>query len=94
MSALNLAFGFTFEDIYDDQSLGRVDEAFLDQVGGADADLHARLVAARAAPDDLDDKAEADLLLELAPFVDAFTGKLFGIADELGALSGDRKSVV
>ena len=64
------------------------DEAFLDQVGVVDAELRARLVSARAAPDDLDDKAEADLLLELAPFVDAFTGKLFGISDELSALSG------
>lgn len=88
MSELNLAFGFTFDDLYDDQSLGRVDKAFLDHVGGVDAELRARLVSARTAPDDLDDKAEADLLLELAPFVDAFTGKLFGISDELSALSG------
>ena len=91
MSELNLAFGLTFEDLYDDTALGRVDTAFIDHVDKIDAGLKARLLAAREAHDSpgaLDDKAEADLLLELAPFVDAFTGALFGIADELGALSG------
>lgn len=88
MSELNLAFGLTFADLYDDAALTRIDAAFLAHVGGVAAELQARLVAARAAPDAMDAKAEADLLLELAPFVDAFTGELFGISDELGALSG------
>ena len=88
MSELNLAFGLAFEDLYDDQALARVDAAFVDHIGGVDADLKARLIAGREAPDALDAKAEADLLLELAPFVDAFTAKLFSIQDELKALSG------
>ena len=87
MSELNLAFGFTFEDLYDDSALARVDAAFLQHVGGVAPDLQASLVAAREAPDALEAKAEADLLLELAPFVDAFTGELFGIAGALGTLS-------
>lgn len=89
MSELNLAFGFAFEDLYDDQALSRVDAAFATYVRGVDVELHARLLAARAAPDAMDAKAEADLLLELAPFVDVFIGKLFGIQSELKALSAN-----
>ncbi|MFC1673519.1 hypothetical protein ACFL12_05125, partial [Pseudomonadota bacterium] len=83
MTALELAFGLTFADLYDDQALKRVDEAFFDFI---DAELAARLQAARSDPGALDDKGEADLLLELAPFVDAFLSELFGIQDDLKAL--------
>ena len=88
MTVLTLGFDLSFEDLYDDRALARVDTAFLDLVGGASADLKARLLAARADPDALDDKTEADFLLEIAPFVDAFVGKLFGVEDELKTLSG------
>lgn len=88
MTALNLSFGFSFEDLYDDGALARLDGAFLDHVAKRDADLKSRLLAARATPDDLDHKAEADLLLEVAPFVDAFIAELFGVEAELKALSG------
>jgi len=88
MTALSLAFGFNFEDLYDDRALLRVDAAFLDLVGGMDADLAARLIAAREGPAALDDKAEADLLLDLSPFVDVFVGRLFSIEGPLKALSG------
>jgi len=92
MPELKLSFGLAFEDLYDDAALARVDAAFLSHVDGVDAELKARLTAARAAahgPDALDDKAEADLLLELAPFVDAFIGELFSIEDALRALSAE-----
>jgi len=89
MTELNLAFGLAFEDLYDDQALGRVDAAFLAHVGGVDAELKARLLIARKAPDALEAKAEADLLLELAPFVDAFVGELFSIQNELQALKSE-----
>lgn len=85
---LKLAFDLNFSDLYDDQALRRVDDAFLEAVQGLDADLTARLSAARTAPGDLDDKAEADLLLELGPHVDAFIAKLFGIESELSELAG------
>ena len=87
MPELKLAFGLALEDLYDDQALGRVDAAFLDHVGALDADLKARLLAGRASPDALGDKGEADLLLELAPFVDAFMAELFSIQDSLKRLS-------
>jgi len=87
MTTLSLSFGLNFKDLYDDQNLVRVDTAFLDQISAIAPDLKARLLAARKAPESLDDKATADLLLELAPFVDAFVGKLFAIEDQLSALS-------
>jgi len=88
MTKLSLSFNLDFEDLYNDQKLARVDKAFLDHVKGVDADLTARLRSARIDPKALDDKATADLLLELAPFVDTFIGTLFGISDELSALRG------
>lgn len=84
---LQLAFGLSFADLYDDEALGRVDGAFLDDLGALDADLKVRLMAARQAPAALDEKGEADLLLQVSPHVDAFIAKLFGIEDELAALS-------
>ena len=83
-----LAFDLSFADLYDDQALRRVDGAFVNALAALDADLRARLVAAREAPESLDEKGEADLLLQLAPHVDAFIAKLFGVEDELSALSG------
>jgi hypothetical protein len=51
----------------------RLDKQFLDWLRGADDDLHVRLLAARAAPDALDAKAEADLVIavggQLEPFL-------------------------
>ena len=88
MHDLDLAFGLAFKDLYDDEGLGRVDAAFLDALEALDGDLVARLNAARADPESLDDKAEADLLLQLCPHVDAFIAKLFGIEDALTSLSG------
>ena len=85
---LKLAFGLSFADLYDDTALVRVDDAFCAALAALDQDLAARLKSARAAPGDLDKKAEADLLLDLAPHVDAFIAKLFGIEDELAKLSG------
>ncbi|MBF0249582.1 MAG: FAD-dependent oxidoreductase [Alphaproteobacteria bacterium] len=82
--ALTLGFGLTFEDLYDDVALARVDGAFLDRLPGG---LRDRLRAARADADGMETKAEADLLLDLAPHLDAFMGALFGIGDALAAVS-------
>jgi NADPH-dependent glutamate synthase beta subunit-like oxidoreductase/NAD(P)H-flavin reductase len=94
MSDLSLAHGLTLSDLYDDAALPKVDRAFLSALGAADADVRARLDAARAAPEALDPKAEAELLLALAPHLDAFLAHLFGIEAELGwaAAEHDRLS--
>jgi len=80
--ALSLAFGLAFEDLYSRSGLERLDSEFLQAVGGADGALAERLRAARAAPGSLEYKAEAELLIAVAPHLDAFVAKLFGIEDE------------
>ena len=81
-----LNFGFSFEDLYDRRALPRLDQAFLDELKAADAPLHDRLVAARLDPDSLPRKAQSDLIVEVAPHLEDFIGRLFGISDEIGQL--------
>lgn len=83
---LRLAFGLQFEDLYARDGLVRLDAAFVADLAEADASLHARLLAARASPDALAAKEEADLLVALAPHVEDFIGTLFGIGTEVRAL--------
>ena len=47
-------------------------------------------MAARAAPDGLDRKAESDLLVDLAPHLEDFLGELFGIAERGSRAPGAR----
>ncbi len=86
MTKLQLAHGFTFNDLYQTDGLIRIDGAFMAELVKADASLAARLDAARQNPDALGEKAEADLLLELAPHVDGFVATLFAIEDEVAEL--------
>ncbi len=87
MTQLSLGFGFRFEDLYDREGLVRLDAAFLDELGGVEPDLYDRLLAARGAPDALDGKAESDLLLAVAPHLEDFLVRLFGIEAEAAALA-------
>ena len=50
---MKLAFGLAFADLHDRAKLARLDGLFLDALKRADAGLHDRLMAARAAPDAL-----------------------------------------
>ena len=77
-----LGFSLSFADLYDREGLLRVDAAFL---GFLDADLRARLLEARKNPPS--GKAESDLLVALAPHVEDFLAKLFGIEAEAHALA-------
>src|SRR5688572_26319791 len=76
---LSLAFGLRFEDLYAREGLERVDRAFIDALRARDDGLAERLLAARAAPESMAYKDEADLLLEAAPDLDRFIARLFGI---------------
>jgi NADPH-dependent glutamate synthase beta subunit-like oxidoreductase/NAD(P)H-flavin reductase len=80
--ALRLAFDLAFEDLYDPAGLARVDEAFSAGLAKADAALHERWKAARADPHALAYKAEAELLIAVAPHLDRFVAALFGIEEE------------
>jgi len=83
----SLGFGFAFADLADRDGLIRLDRAFLDRLAGEDAALHARLLAARTAPDTLDKKAEGELVVALGPALDSFVAALFGIEAETLALA-------
>ncbi len=74
-----LGFGMAFADLYRREGLVKLDQAFLDFLHEGEAGLHARLDHARAYPDSLDRKAEAALLIEIAPWMEDFIARLFGI---------------
>jgi NADPH-dependent glutamate synthase beta subunit-like oxidoreductase/NAD(P)H-flavin reductase len=82
---LPLALGFHFADLYDETALPRLDAAFLARLTADDPSLAERLRAARAAPETTTAAEESDLLLSLAPYVDAFLAHLFGIEADVGA---------
>ncbi len=82
-----LRAGFSFADLYTRDGLLRLDQAFIDGLAEADAALHAQLLAARRAANPLEAKAESELLLALAPHLDDFIARFFGIEAEVRALS-------
>ncbi len=86
MTKLQLAHGFTFNDLYQTDGLIRIDGVFMAELEKADGELFARINSARKNPDALDAKLEADLLLELSPHVDGFIATLFNIEDEVAEL--------
>ncbi|MEZ0265306.1 MAG: FAD-dependent oxidoreductase, partial [Phycisphaerae bacterium] len=74
----------TVGDLYDREGLVRLDRAFVEKLKAWSEGLHARLVAARAEVPT--GKAESDLIVALAPFVEDFVGELFGIGGALREL--------
>jgi NADPH-dependent glutamate synthase beta subunit-like oxidoreductase/NAD(P)H-flavin reductase len=86
MNAPALSHGLSFHDLYDRDGLARLDAAFVAWLKDANVEAHARLMAARTAPDKLAVKDEANLLIELARPLEDFIGALFGVAEEAGAL--------
>ena len=84
---LNPGFGFSFNDLYDRDGLVRIDAAFLVFLGESDAALHAQLVAARLSADAISGKAESELLISLAPPLEDFLARLFGIEAQVLALA-------
>jgi NADPH-dependent glutamate synthase beta subunit-like oxidoreductase/NAD(P)H-flavin reductase len=86
MTALALSFGTSFNDLYDREGLVRLDAAFVAWLKEANVDVHARLMAARAAPDSLAAKDESNLLIEAARPLEDFVAELFGVSREAAAL--------
>jgi NADPH-dependent glutamate synthase beta subunit-like oxidoreductase/NAD(P)H-flavin reductase len=83
---LELGFGLDFEALYDRDGLVLLDRAFIAELEQSDVALHNRLMAARLEPDALDRKSESELLVDAAPHVEDFIGKLFGVGAEITAL--------
>ncbi|OGS93937.1 MAG: pyridine nucleotide-disulfide oxidoreductase [Gallionellales bacterium RIFCSPLOWO2_02_FULL_57_47] len=84
---LSLGYGFSFDDLYDRDGLIRLDAAFLDFLGESDAGLRAQLEAARLSDTDLSSKAQSELLIALAPHLEDFLARLFGIETQVQALA-------
>jgi NADPH-dependent glutamate synthase beta subunit-like oxidoreductase/NAD(P)H-flavin reductase len=79
--------GLSFSDLYEHEGLQRLDALFLSRLNAAAPAVAGTLASARANPDALASKAESELLLALAPHLDAFIAWLFGIEREVGALA-------
>jgi NADPH-dependent glutamate synthase beta subunit-like oxidoreductase/NAD(P)H-flavin reductase len=90
---LSLADGFAFHELYEHEGLARLDAVFLAALREQDADLARRLEAARVDPASLARKAESELLLAVAPHLERFVARLFGIEREVEALA-DRHHVL
>ncbi len=83
---LSLQFGLAFHDLYQREGLLRLDAAFLAELAEYSSTLHARLLAAREDQTTLTVKQRSELIVELAPHLEDFVGKLFGIDAELREL--------
>ena len=83
---LSLAFGLRFADLYSVDGARAIDRHFGEHLQNADAALAERFAAARAAPGALDRKGEASLLIDIAPHLENFVAKLFGIEVAVRAL--------
>jgi NADPH-dependent glutamate synthase beta subunit-like oxidoreductase/NAD(P)H-flavin reductase len=81
-----LAFGFSFADLYTPEGLERLDRCFCAQLAERDGALAERLGAARGAGGAIGKKEESELLLALAPHLEQFLARLFGIEAESARL--------
>src|SRR6185436_15458601 len=82
---MQLGFGIRFSDLYEREGLLRLDAAFVSFLKEIDGSLAERLAAARSQPPS--GKPESDLLVALAPHVEDFLPKLFGIEAQAQALA-------
>ncbi len=86
--SLVVGFGLSFNDLYERNGLVRLDAKFLDFLGGSDASLRASLEAARLAPESLaNKKEESALLIAVAPHLEDFLARLFGIETQVQELA-------
>ena len=90
---LDLGFGLRFEDLYRRDGLVRLDACFVDFLARGHPDLHARLMAARAAPAQVVGKEESDLIVELAPVLEDFVAELFDIVVDTRALQSRHEAL-
>ena len=86
-SELNLPHGLAYADLYGREGLLRIDALFLEQLRTSDAGLAGRLSEARAAGGIADALAESEFLLALAPHLEDFLSRLFGIETEFRRLA-------
>jgi NADPH-dependent glutamate synthase beta subunit-like oxidoreductase/NAD(P)H-flavin reductase len=85
----SLQYGLSFHDLYARDGLARLDAAFVAWLKESNVEAHARLMAARTAPDALAAKDESNLLIELARPLEDFVGALFGVSTEVASLRAE-----
>ena len=90
---LALGFGLAFDALYSRDGMAAIDAHFVDFLRQRDEALCEQLVAARAAPDAPEVKAEKDLIVALAPALDDFLAELFGITAEVAALHAQERAL-
>lgn len=88
-----LGYGISFPELYERQGLNKIDQAFLEALGAADADLRDRLLRARAEPTSLSAKAEAELIIAVSPHLDDFLAELFRIRSAIAELREKQDSL-
>ena len=76
-----------FADLYRREGLVRLDQAFLHFLQEGEPSLRARLDHGRANHDSLERKAESALLIEIAPWMEDFIARLFGVEKEVAELA-------
>lgn len=81
-----LKFNLTFNELYTRDGLVKLDKAFAEELKAANVDLFNRFVTARANHREAEKKDISNLLIEIAPYVEDFTAKLFGIEKEVRTL--------
>jgi len=87
------SFGLTFAELYTVEGAVRVDALFIDALRAADPALAARLAAARSAAEPLAAKDESALLIDVAPHVEDFLARLFGIVADVHALEAQHHAL-
>jgi len=85
-SMLKLGFGFDFSDLYSTAGLSRLDDAFCAWLSQTDSALASRLAAGRADPGRLSRLEESELLVAMAPHLEDWLARLFGIESEVTGL--------
>lgn len=85
MTDLRLEFGLKFEDLYSFAGLQKIDAEFTSYLEKGNVDLFNKLMSARTR-EKFDDKIASELLIDLAPYLEDFIAKLFGIRGELDKL--------
>ncbi len=84
---MKLNFGLNFTDLYSRDGLTKIDMAFVQDLSVANADVHNRFVAARVDKSAMEEKEVSNLLIDVAPYLEDFTAKLFGIEKEVKELA-------
>lgn len=79
---------FEFAELFTASGLARLDCHFLAYLGQHDIGLRERLEAYRVAEQDLPPLETSELLLAVAPYLEAFVAKLFDIQDAIATCAG------